>query len=260
MSAGRGSAYGRAADVLLPWLVPVALVVLWQALASAGWLSSRVLPAPVDVAKAAWRMTASGELPAGIRDSTWRALVGFGIGAAIGLVLGFLSGMLPLWEKLFDSTVQMIRNVPHLAMIPLVILWFGIDEEAKLFLVVLGVFFPIYINTFHGVRSVDGKLKEMAQIYGLGRWALFRQVVLPGALPSVLVGVRYSLGFMWLTLIVAETIAATNGIGYITMNAREFMQTDVVVMGILTYALLGKLADSMAKGLERGLLRWQTTH
>jgi sulfonate transport system permease protein len=245
------------ADAALPWILPVALILAWQGSAAMGWLSARILPAPWDVAKAAWRLSATGELWTGIWISTQRALAGFFIGAAIGLALGFLSGMFGLWEKLFDSTIQMIRNVPHLAMIPLVILWFGIDEEAKLFLVVLGVFFPIYANTFHGVRSVDAKLKEMSLVYGLGRWALFTQVVLPGALPSILVGVRYSLGFMWLTLIVAETIAANTGIGYITMNAREFMQTDVVVMGIITYALLGKLADSLAKGLERGLLRWQ---
>lgn len=248
---------GRAADALIPWALPVFLIAAWQILSFTGLLSPRILPGPWNVLEAAWRLAGTGELGRGIAVSTGRALTGFAIGGAIGLTLGFLSGMSRLWEKTFDSTLQMIRNIPHLALIPLVILWFGIDEESKLFLVVLGVFFPIYINTFHGVRSVDGKLKEMAQVYGLGPWELFRQVVLPGALPSVLVGVRYSLGFMWLTLIVAETIAADSGIGYITMNAREFMQTDIVVMGILTYALLGKLADSLAKGLEKGLLRWR---
>jgi sulfonate transport system permease protein len=245
------------ADLALRWSVPVGLILGWQALASAGWLSSRVLPAPWDVLRAACHLAATGELWRGIRISSQRAFTGFLIGGSIGLLLGYLSGMFRLWEKLFDSTIQMIRNIPHLAMIPLVILWFGIDEGAKLFLVVLGVFFPIYANTYHGVRSVDPKLREMARVYGLGHRESFLQVVLPGSLPSVLVGVRYSLGFMWLTLIVAETIAATSGIGYLTMNARDFMQTDVMVMGILTYALLGKLADSMAKGLEKGLLRWQ---
>src|SRR5690606_32942058 len=238
--------------------LPVFLLAAWQTLSWAGLLSPRILPGPWEVVEAAWRLGDTGELGRGIAVSTGRALSGFALGGAIGLVLGFLSGMSRTWERVFDSSIQMIRNIPHLALIPLVILWFGIDEMAKLFLVVLGVFFPIYINTFHGVRSVDRKLKEMAQVYGLGSWALFRQVILPGALPSVLVGVRYSLGFMWLTLIVAETIAADSGIGYITMNAREFMQTDVVVLGILTYALLGKLADSLAKGLEKGLLRWRT--
>jgi sulfonate transport system permease protein len=137
-----------------------------------------------------------------------------------------------------------------------VILWFGIDETAKLFLVSVGVFFPVYLNTFHGIRSVDPGLIEMARSYGLSGWALYRHVILPGALPSVLVGLRFSLGLMWVLLIVAETISAQAGIGYLTMNAREFLQTDVVLVGILLYAALGKLADLIAKGLERGLLRW----
>ena len=117
----------------------------------------------------------------------------------------------------------MIRNIPHLALIPLVIVWFGIEEGAKLFLVALGVFFPIYVNTLHGVRSVDPQLVEMAQSYGMRRVELFRRVILPGALPSIFVGLRYALGVMWLTLIVAETIAAQSGIGYMAMQAREFM-------------------------------------
>ena len=146
--------------------------------------------------------------------------------------------------------MQMLRNVPHLAMIPLVILWFGIGEEAKIFLVAIGAAFPIYLNTFHGIRTVDGGLIEMARVYGLGRLALFWRVILPGALPSILVGLRFSLGIMWLTLIVAETISASSGIGYMTMNAREFLQTDVVVLGIIVYALLGKLADALTRLIE----------
>jgi sulfonate transport system permease protein len=150
----------------------------------------------------------------------------------------------------------MIRNIPALALIPLVILWFGIDESSKLFLVSIGVFFPVYLNTFHGIRSVDKGLIEMAKSYGLSGWPLYRDVILPGALPSILVGVRFALGLVWVLLIVAETISAQAGIGYMTMNAREFLQTDVVLVGILLYALLGKLADILARVLERYWLRW----
>ena len=150
----------------------------------------------------------------------------------------------------------MVRNVPHLALIPLVIVWFGIEEEAKLFLVALGVFFPVYVNTLHGVRSVDPQLIQMARSYGFDRWHLFRRVILPGALPSIFVGLRFALGVMWLTLIVAETIAAQSGIGYMAMQAREFMQVDVVVLAILIYAMLGKLADATARVLERRCLSW----
>jgi sulfonate transport system permease protein len=169
-----------------------------------------------------------------------------------------LNGVFPFASRLLDSLLQMVRNVSHLVLIPLVILWFGIDEEAKVFLVALGVFFPIYLNTYHGVRTVDAGLKEMGLVYGLRGVALFREVILPGALPSVLVGVRYALGITWLTLIVAETVSASSGIGYMTMNAREFLQADVVVLGILIYAILGKLADASTRLLERRWLAWHS--
>jgi len=150
----------------------------------------------------------------------------------------------------------MVRNIPHLALIPLVILWFGIDEGAKIFLVILGVFFPIYVNTQHGIRSVDPQLVEMGRTYGMSTATLFWRVIMPGALPSIFVGLRYALGIMWLTLIVAETIAASSGIGYMAMQAREFLLVDVVVLSILIYALLGKLADTVARLLERWCLSW----
>ena len=166
----------------------------------------------------------------------------------------------PLLRTLLDTFLQMLRNIPHLALIPLVILWFGIDETAKVFLVALGTFFPIYLNTFHGIRNADTSLIEMAQSYGLKGGRLFKEVILPGALPSVLVGLRFSLGIMWLTLIVAETISASSGIGYLAMNAREFLQTDVVVVAIILYAILGKLADVSAQLLERLWLRWNPAY
>jgi len=176
------------------------------------------------------------------------------------LVLGLLTGSIRFFETLLDSSIQMVRNIPPLALIPLVILWFGIDETAKLFLVSLGVFFPVYLNTFHGIRSVDPALIEMARSYGLSGWRLYRDVIIPGATASILVGVRFSLGLMWVILIVAETISASSGIGYMTMNAREFLQTDVVLVGIILYALLGKLADLAARGLEHFWLRWHPAH
>lgn len=241
---------------LLPWLVPVVLVALWQAASQWGWLSSRVLPAPLDVVRSASALAASGELWTHVQVSAGRALTGLAIGGGLGLVLGLLTGSARWAEALLDTSIQMVRNIPALALIPLVILWFGIDEAAKLFLIAVSVFFPIYLNTFHGIRGVDPGLIEMGRTYGLNRWQLYRQIVLPGALSSILVGLRFSLGLMWVILIVAETISAQAGIGYLTMNAREFLQTDIVLVGILLYALLGKLADLFAKGLERWWLRW----
>jgi sulfonate transport system permease protein len=260
-AAGAFAVRRRAAlAALAPWALPAVLVALWQAAAQVGWLSSRILPEPWQVLRAFWSLAESGELWAHLRTSLWRAAVGFGIGAGLGLLLGLLNGSSRRAETLLDTTLQMIRNIPALALIPLVILWFGIDETAKLFLLAVGVFFPVYLNTFHGIRSADQGLIEMARSYGLSGWALYRDVILPAALPSILVGVRFSLGLVWVLLIVAETISAQSGIGYMTMNAREFLQTDVVLVGILLYALLGKAADLAARALERHFLRWNPAY
>jgi sulfonate transport system permease protein len=244
------------ADGLTQWIVPLVIVVVWQAASAAGWISGHVLPAPSDVVAAGWRLLKSGELERNILASFWRAMAGFAIGGGIGFAFGLANGLSAFSSRLTDTTLQMIRNVPHLALIPLVILWFGIDEAAKLFLVALGVFFPIYLNTLHGIKTVDPQLIEMGRSYGMSDRELFVRVIFPGALPSIFVGVRFALGIMWLTLIVAETIAASSGLGYMAMQAREFMLIDVVVLSILIYALLGKLADSVSRLLERLTLPW----
>ncbi|CAG67017.1 MULTISPECIES: aliphatic sulfonate ABC transporter permease SsuC [Acinetobacter] len=241
---------------LLPWVVPVILIAIWQLASTTGLLQSRILPAPSAVVSAFWHLLVSGELWHHVKVSAGRALLGLLLGGGLGLLLGLLNGSSRIASTLLDTTLQMIRNIPALALIPLVILWFGIDESAKLFLVAVGVFFPMYINTYHGIRSVDPQLIEMGKSYGLTRWQLYKEIILPGAMPSILVGLRFSLGLVWVLLIVAETISAQAGIGYMTMNAREFLQTDVVLVGILLYALLGKLADVLAQALERYLLRW----
>ncbi len=240
----------------IPWALPVLIVLAWQLASQSGWLSSRILPSPSAVVAAAWELSLSGELWSNLLASFKRAATGFVIGGSIGFSLGLLTGASRYFDLLLDSTIQMIRNIPHLALIPLVIIWFGIGEEGKLFLVALGVMFPIYINTHHGIRSVDKGLIEMGRVYGLSKWGLFYEVMLPSAMSSILVGVRFALGFMWLTLIVAETIASDSGIGKMAMDAREFMQTDIVVVAILLYALLGKLADVLARYMERKWLRW----
>lgn len=251
--SGRLASFGRAG---LGWILPVLVILVWEALARIGFVGSNILPAPSAVAAAFWRLAVSGELLRHIGVSGARALTGFAVGGSIGFALGLANGVSRLSRGLTDTTLQMVRNVPHLALIPLVILWFGIGEEAKLFLVALGVFFPIYVNTLLGIQSVDPQLVEMGRIYGMSRLQLFLRVILPGALPAIFVGLRYALGIMWLTLIVAETISASSGLGYMAMQAREFLLIDVVLLAILIYALLGKLADSFARLLERLSLQW----
>lgn len=247
-------------DKLLPYLVPVAIIALWQLGCSVGWISSRIMPSPADVAAAFWTTTISGQLPEDVLVSAARAFAGLLVGGSIGFLLGIANGVSKLSEQLTDTTLQMLRTIPHLAMIPLVILWFGIGEESKLFLTSLGVLFPVYLNTYHGVRNVDRDLIEMGKVYGMSGWTLFRKVIFPGALPSIFVGLRYALGIMWLTLIVSESIAASSGIGHMANNAREFMMTDVVVLALVIYAVLGKLADVVARALERQTLKWNPVY
>jgi sulfonate transport system permease protein len=239
-----------------PWLAPLTLLVLWQGLSQAGVIEQRLLPAPAQVFEAAWAGAVSGELWLHLGVSSLRAAAGVAIGASLGLLLGTLTGLSRTLQLIFDGPMQMLRAVPALALVPLVILWFGLGESGKIFIVVISSVFPVYLNTFHGIRSVDPQLIEMAQIYGLGRLQLYRDVILPGALPSVLVGLRLALGFAWLVMIVAESLGATSGLGYIAQNAREFMQLDLLVLTIVLWALLGKAADVLARALERRLLPW----
>ena len=239
-----------------PWVVPITLLFLWESLARFGLLRIELMPAPSTVLSAAIDLTVSGELLDHMTVSTGRAFAGFLVGGGFGFLLGLLNGMSPTAEDYLDASMQMLRNIPNLAMVPLAILWFGIHEESKLFLVAIGVFFPIYMNTLHGVRNVDPELIEVAKVYGLRSWNLFWQVILPGALSSILIGFRHSLGVTWVTIIVAETVAADSGIGYLATEAREFLRTDVVMLCVILYALLGKFADSAARFLEHKWLEW----
>lgn len=251
--------YRKQGKKVIPWILPALLLLAWQLCADLQLLPVqylRNLSSPAAVLNAGWELTASGELWQNFSISAARAITGLVIGGGLGLIFGIATGYSPILRSSLDNTFQMLRTIPHLALIPLVILWFGIDESAKIFLVALGVFFPIYLNTFHGINNADRALIEMSRSYGLSGWSLFKQVILPGALPDILVGLRFSLGIMWLTLIVAETISSTSGIGYLAMNAREFSQTDIIIFSILFYAVLGFIADYVAKQLESRLLRW----
>ncbi|HVV11468.1 ABC transporter permease subunit [Amycolatopsis sp.] len=240
----------------LPWLVPVALLVVWQTGSSTGLIPDEVLPPISEVLDTGRYLAGTGELQHHILVSLRRIAIGFGIGALAGLLLGFAVGMSRLAEGLFDRTLQMVRTIPHLALVPLVIAWFGIGELPKLLLVALGTLFPVYLNTVNGIRGVEPKLVELGRSYGLGRFGVLRRVVLPGALPSILTGIRYALGVAWLTLVVAETIASRDGIGFLAQNARELLRTDQIVLAILLYAIAGFLADAVIRGVERLSLRW----
>ncbi|MDP0926249.1 ABC transporter permease subunit [Paracoccus onubensis] len=245
---------------LLSWAAPVAILLAWEVASRAGLIAPQVLPAPSSVAETAWRLTVSGDLFKHLGASLLRAAIGFVIGGAIGFALGVLVGFSRVAEASLDRSIQMIRAIPFLALLPLVIVWFGVDESGKIFLVALAVLFPIYINTVLGIRQVDPKLLELARVTGLSRMKTIRKIILPGAMPSILTGVRYALATAWLALVVAETVATTSGIGFLAMDAREFLQTDVIVLAILIYAVIGISADGLARFLERKLLAWHPNY
>ncbi|MBX6768520.1 MAG: ABC transporter permease [Actinomadura rubrobrunea] len=235
----------------------MALLVVWQLASGAGLLSERQLAAPTAIASTALELIRDGTLTDAIAVSVRRAAVGFALGAAAGIGLAVAAGLSRLGEHAVDPLMQMLRALPLFGLIPLFILWFGIGETPKVALVALGVAFPLYLNTFSGIRGVDAKLAEVADVLRLGRWGLVRHIVLPGALPQALVGLRQSLGVAWLALIVAEQINASSGLGFMINNAREFLRTDVVVLGLVVYAALGLLTDALVRLLERRALTWR---
>ncbi|MFF2890518.1 ABC transporter permease [Paenibacillus sp. NPDC057967] len=245
---------------LIGFIVPIALLLIWQLASGAGFISAQLFPAPSSILKDFYDLVASGEYFGHLKISVYRALLGFAIGGSAGLVIGLAVGLSKRTEEALDPTLQMLRTVPLLAITPLFILWFGFGELSKVLLIAVGAFFPLYVNTFLGVRSVDVKLFDVARILEFSRAKQIRRLVLPAALPNVLLGLRLSLGMAWLCLVVAELMGADRGIGYLIQDARSFMQTGVVFVGVFTFAIVGKLADSFVRLLENKLLKWQDSY
>ncbi len=259
---GQGpSRHGRAllATFARRAVVPLILIGLWQVAASAGWINTTLTSSPVEVASAFYELLTDGKLITNLLISLRRMGVGLLIGLPLGFAFGVIAGLSRLGEELVDSTMQALRVVPFVSLVPLFMLWFGIGEDSKVALVAFGVAFPIYLNTYSGIRSVDAKLIEAARVFGVGRTGLLRQVIVPGALPSILVGVRYALGIAVIALVVAETVDANSGIGALVANARQFLQTDIVFVGIVVYSALGLIGDFIVRVLERRLLTWRGT-
>jgi sulfonate transport system permease protein len=238
-------------------LAGVALLVLvWEVASRAGWLATDVLAGPSTVLTAGTDMVRDGTLTDALWASLQRVFWGVAIGVPIGTALALVAGLSRVGDSMVDATVQMLRFVPIIALQPLLIVWLGVGETVKVSLIVLGVAFPVYVNTYAAIRAVDPRFLELSATVGLGRVARVRRVVLPGALPGFLVGLRLASAIAWLLLVFAEQINAVSGIGYLMIRAQTMFQTDVIVVGLVTYALLGLVSDAGVRALERRLLRW----
>lgn len=247
----------RVGRLLARGLVPAGLLATWQLAGSSGWVAPEMLPTPWIILEAFGELISTGELQDAIPTSLQRSATGLFFGAFTGLLLGLFAGLWRIGEELFDAPLQMLRTIPFIAMIPLFIIWFGIGEEAKVALIYGATIFPVYLNTYAGVRGVDPKLIETGQVFGLSPAAVSLRIVLPTALPSILVGLRFSAGVALLALVAAEQINARSGIGYILNNANQNQRTDIIIAGIIVYALLGIAIDLVMRVIERLALPWR---
>jgi sulfonate transport system permease protein len=236
---------------------PALLLICWQVVTGAGLVSSRSLSSPASVVRAANELWTTGELQRNLAASLYRVGWGLVAGVAVGLVIAVIAGFFRLGEDILDSSMNVLRTVPVVALLPLIIVWMGIGEPAKIFLIAVGTAFPVYINTFSAIRGIDVKLVEAGRAFGLGRLGLIRRVIVPGAFPGFLVGLRWSWGVSWLLLIFAEQVNASRGIGYLMTQAQSWNRTDMIIMGVVVYGLLGLLGDGLVRLLEATLLSWR---
>jgi sulfonate transport system permease protein len=236
---------------------PLLLVALWSIASATGALDPRILPAPWTVLHTGADRWLHGTLRADIADSLRRAGEGFAIGLVAGVVLALVAGLSRIGEAVIDGTVQINRSVPTLGLIPLFILWLGIGETFKVAIIAIVVYIPIYLNLHAALAGIDSRYVELAEVLGLSRWQFIRQIVVPGAMPGFFVGLRLGVTGSWLSLVVLEQINSTSGLGYMMFQAQNYGQTDVIVLGLLIYAVFGFASDSMVRLIERRVLTWR---
>jgi sulfonate transport system permease protein len=240
----------------LSLVLPVALLAVWEGSSRIGFIPRTLLPAPTTIATATWTLFADNELQQHLLVSLLRIVEGFALGASLGLIMGALTGSSRTLERLVDPMVQVLRPVPPIAWIPLLILWFGIGEVSKVVLIAIGAFFPVYMNVVLGIASTDHKLMEVGKVFGFSRWQQLVRIIWPSALPSTITGLRIGLGTSWMCLVAAELMGAAAGLGYLIMDARQFSRPDVVIVGMATVGIVGKVTDSIVKRVELRLFQW----
>ncbi len=250
---GNNSLFNR---LILPLAVPALALVFWQVMSDKGFLRPSILPSPLVIAKTLQSMLVSGELLGHLKVSLLRVFEGFGIGAVLGTGLGLAMGLSVRLNRAFSLVTGLLRPIPTIAWIPVLILWLGIDEGSKVTVIAVGSFWPVFLNVLQGVKGTDIKYLEVARVLEKNRLTVLTRVVLPSALPSLFTGLRVGLGIAWASVVGAELIAASSGIGYMIMYAREVSQPDVMLVGVVTIGLTGLLMDFLVVKLEQRLLRW----
>ncbi|MGX4583278.1 ABC transporter permease [Paenibacillus chitinolyticus] len=254
---GRTLLKAKTGDFALGAVLPVLVLIVWQAAGDLGWISTFFLPTPLMIGAALRELAVSGELTEHVGISLWRALTGFLLGGSLGLLFGLLTGYFRKAEQLLDPTLQMIRLVPHLAAAPLIILWFGFGETSKTLIIANGAFFPLYIHTYLGIRSVDNKLFDVAKVLRFSPYKQLLRLIIPASLPNILLGLRLSLAVSWLGLVVAELIGSQSGIGFLINFAKQNSATEIIFVGVILFAVVGKLVDTFVRLLEAKLLQWR---
>ncbi|MFZ4859055.1 MAG: ABC transporter permease [Desulfuromonadaceae bacterium] len=246
----------RGGYFLLPLFVPVVLLVIWELLSRKGMIKPTILPPPSDIWLVFFEMIKSGELLNHLAVSLWRVIKGFSTGAVLGLITGVLIGLSPRIERALVLITGLLRPIPIIAWVPVLILWMGIDEASKITVIAIGSFWPVLLNVVHGIRNTDKKYVEVATIFEKSRWTLLTKVVLPSALPSIFTGIRIGIGIAWMSVVGAELIAASAGVGYMIMYARELSQADVMLVGVISIGITGLFIDYVIRTLETRLLKW----
>lgn len=240
--------------------LPVLVLAIWQLAGNLGWIDAFFLPTPAAIFESLWNLIASGKMATHLGISIGRAAAGFALGGSLGLIFGLLTGFSRKSEIFLDPTVQMLRMIPHLAIAPLIILWFGFGETSKVLIIAKGAFFPLYVNTFLGIRSVDKKLFEVSRVLQYSRVQQMIKLIIPSSLPNLLMGLRLSLAVSWLGLVVAELIGSQSGVGFLINLAKQSSLTEQIFVGVLVFAVVGMMVDLFVRSLERRLLKWRDSY
>ncbi|WP_413738170.1 ABC transporter permease [Sodalis sp. RH21] len=238
-------------------LGPLLILAVWQLTTTLGWVDAMTLPAPERIFATFRRLLEDGRLIPSLEVSAWRSAIALLSGSVLGVILALCAGLSRMGEALIDGPMQIKRAIPTLAMIPLFIIWLGIGEATKITIIMFSVLIPVYINTHAGLRGVDERYIELAETLKLSRWLFIRKVALPGAMPGFFTGLRLAVAHSWTSLVVVEQINATSGIGYLMTRARAYGQTDIIMVGLVIYALFGLVSDSLVREIERRVLSWR---